>query len=537
MRRTKDSSNMDRTKSGHGVSRRAFLRGAAGIAATGLAGLRPAEAASVPYKQVRQWDDTADVVIVGYGAAGGSAALAAHDDGARVVILEKMDVPGGNSGVCHGGMVIPADVSEAADYYRRLSFGTVDEDMLAGFAEAMVGVPDLLRRLGARPNIGARTPDFPSLRKAKIPAFRFNPTGRDGFAFLARLVGKRNIRVMVKTAAANLVTVPETGEVAGVRALSEGREIYIRARRGIVLACGGYENNPEMFGYYNHPGVSGYVFPLGTPGNTGDGLKMAAAAGACLWHTAPLQWASFCAKAPSRHFGVAVAERIPWNPATGRFLFADRYGRRFMRETKRIYHTRDPLEILRFDHDRAEYPHLPAYLVFDEAHRRAGPVSRKPSEPVGYAEVHQVYDWSRDNAAEVAKGWIVKGDTIAELAGRCGIDANGLEETVGRFNRDAEAGKDTEFGRAPQSMEPLAAPPFYALELGLALVNTQGGPKRNRHGQVLDPDGRPVPRLYAAGELGSFFGFLYQVGSNYPEAWASGRIAGRHAASLSPLPG
>jgi succinate dehydrogenase/fumarate reductase flavoprotein subunit len=84
-------------------------------------------------------------------------------------------------------------------------------------------------------------------------------------------------------------------------------------------------------------------------------------------------------------------------------------------------------------------------------------------------------------------------------------------------------------------MEPVEKRPFYALEMGLALVNTQGGPKHNRYGQVLDPDSQPIPRLYAAGELGSFFGFLYQEGSNYPEAWAFGHIAGKHAASQKPF--
>jgi len=71
--------------------------------------------------------------------------------------------------------------------------------------------------------------------------------------------------------------------------------------------------------------------------------------------------------------------------------------------------------------------------------------------------------------------------------------------------------------------------------MGLVLVNTQGGPKHNKLCQVLDPDDKPIPRLYAAGELGSFFGFLYQEGSNYPEAWAFGRIAGRQAAAEKPF--
>jgi len=285
------------------INRRTFIKGAvAGMSAVGLAGLTTAEAKTVSPQQVRKWDYTADVVVVGYGAAGGNAAIAAHDAGAKVLVLEKMPMAGGNSGVCHGGMVIPDTVSDAIEYYRKLSFGTVDEDMLQGFAEAIVGVPQLLNRFGADVRLGKRTPDFPTLRKYSIPAFRFNPTGKEGFDFLRKLVEKRKIQVLLNTSARNLVQIPETGEVVGVKTESEGREICIKAERGVVLSCGGYENNPEMLAYYNYPGLKDFIFPYGTPGNTGDGLKMASAAGAYLWHTAALQWASFCAKAPSKNW-------------------------------------------------------------------------------------------------------------------------------------------------------------------------------------------------------------------------------------------
>jgi succinate dehydrogenase/fumarate reductase flavoprotein subunit len=129
------------------------------------------------------------------------------------------------------------------------------------------------------------------------------------------------------------------------------------------------------------------------------------------------------------------------------------------------------------------------------------------------------------------KGWVLQADTLEDLAGKIGVDSPGLEETVRNFNRACGEGKDSEFGRARESLAPLAAPPFYAVELGLTLVNTQGGPKHNEDGQVLDFRNESVPRLYAAGELGSFFGFLYQGGSNYPEAWAFGQIAGKRAAA------
>jgi succinate dehydrogenase/fumarate reductase flavoprotein subunit len=523
---------------GKEVNRRTFLKGAvAGLGAIGLAGFSAAEAKTINPHQVPTWDYTAGVVVVGYGAAGGCAAVAARDAGAKVIVLEKMPMAGGNSAVCYGGMVIPASLPSAIEYYGRLSFGTVDEDMLQGFAEAMVGVPALLKKLGAHINIGKRPPAFPTLLHSDIPAFRFAPTGKAGFQFLSELVEKRDIKVMLKTSVKNLIQILETGEVAGVKAESDGKEIYIKAERGVVLACGGYENSPEMFAYYNYPGLRDFIFPSGTPGNTGDGLKLASAAGAYLWHTAALQWGGFCAKTPSKQFGVAIGMNIPRSAKADNFILVNKYGHRFMDETKRLTHNKGTLEVLHFDHGRAEYPNVPAYLVFDETYRKSGPIERAAWGDVGYASVHKIYNWSDDNGAEIEKGWIVKADTFADLAGRIRIDPEGLTETTGKFNSYCATGKDLGFGRSAGAIAPIVKPPYYALEVGLSLVNTQGGPKHNRYGQVLDPDDKPIPRLYAAGELGSFFGFLYQEGSNYPEAWAFGFIAGRRAASEKPFKG
>ena len=523
------------------IKRRTFLKGAvAGIGAIGIAGLSAAEAKTVNLQQVPKWDYMADVVVIGYGAAGGNAAIAAHDAGARVIVLEKMATAGGNSGVCLGAMVIPGTVSEAIEYYRKLSFGTVDEDMLRGFAEAIVGIPRLLNQFGATLKIGKHPPAFPSLLDSStLPVFRFNPTGKEGFQFLSGLVEERGIRVMLNTSAKSLIQIPETGEIVGIKAENKEREIYIKAERGVVLSCGGYENNPEMFGDYNYPGLRDLIFPWGTPGNTGDGLKMASAAGAYLWHMASLQWAGFCAKVPSKQYGVAIGPISPSRPKGKNFVYVNRYGERFMRETKRILQFKGPLEVLFFDHEHAQYPNVPSYLIFDEVVRRSGRIfsNRKALGQVGYGIVHNIYDWSDDCSAEIEKGWIIKADTIADLAGKIKIYPKGLKETIAKFNKYCFTGKDLEFNRSRESMAPIETPPYYAVEMGLALVNTQGGPKRNKYCQVLDPDDKPIPRLYAAGELGSFFGFLYQEGTNYPEAWAFGHIAGRQAASEKPFKG
>ena len=538
---------MDKKADCKKLDRRAFLKSAAagigaagigaGISAVGMAQFNIAEAKTINLHHVRKWDYTADVVVVGYGAAGANAAIAAHDAGAKVIILEKMAIPGGNSGVCHGGVVIPDGVPEAIDYYRKLSFGTVDEEMIKGFAEAMCGIYDLLREFGAIVKTTRWSSTFPAFRKSMLTAFRFNPTGKEGLEFLSALVKKRDIKVMLKTSAGSLIQSPETGDVVGVKAESEGKEIFIKAEKGVVLSCGGYENNPEMFGYYNFPGLKDLIFPLGTPGNTGDGLKMASAAGAYLWHTASLQWAGFCAKAPSKQFGVAIGAINPKRAQANNFIFVNKYGNRFMKETKRMFHTKETLDILYFDHERAEYPNVPAWLILDETSYNSGPIERTGLGAVGYANIHKIYDWSSDKSTEIGKGWVVKADTISELANKIKIDPKGLEETIGEFNNYCHAGKDLRFNRSKETVAPIEKPPYYALEMGLALVNTQGGPKHDKFARVLDPDDKPVPRLYAAGELGSFFGFLYQEGSNYPEAWVFGSIAGKQAATEKPFKG
>jgi len=114
-----------------------------------------------------------------------------------------------------------------------------------------------------------------------------------------------------------------------------------------------------------------------------------------------------------------------------------------------------------------------------------------------------------------------------------GLDAHTLEETIARWNEHCDREEDTDFGRT-QMLVPITEPPFYALELSPAMLNTQGGPRRNGSGQVMRPDGNPVPRLYSAGELGSIYSYLYQGTGNIGECLAFGRISGRNAAAEQP---
>ena len=163
--------------------------------------------------------------------------------------------------------------------------------------------------------------------------------------------------------------------------------------------------------------------------------------------------------------------------------------------------------------------------VFDEETRRKGSLSRGTA---GYNR--DLYTWSLDNSVEIGKGWILQGNSAVELAHKTAIEVSLLEKTIARYNTLCNAGRDEDFGRPREDLRALKAP-FYAIKLWPALINTQGGPRRDKESRVLDPDGRPIPRLYAAGELGSIWGYLYQGACNIVEGLVFGQVAGKKAAA------
>jgi succinate dehydrogenase/fumarate reductase flavoprotein subunit len=174
----------------------------------------------------------------------------------------------------------------------------------------------------------------------------------------------------------------------------------------------------------------------------------------------------------------------------------------------------------------------PMYLICDHTLFSAGPLYDKhPSH--GWTQIIERYDWSEDNSAELAKGWIKTADSLASLAALMGLDPATLEATVSRWNRFCDAKHDADFGRSLM-LAPIVEKPFYAVELLPSMLNTQGGPRRNEKGQIVRPDGTPIPRLYSAGELGSIYSYLYQGTGNIGECLAFGRVSGRNAAAETP---
>ena len=175
----------------------------------------------------------------------------------------------------------------------------------------------------------------------------------------------------------------------------------------------------------------------------------------------------------------------------------------------------------------------PMFLIFDHTLFSAGPLYDKhPSH--GWTQIIERYEWSEDNSAELAKGWIKKADSLAGARRRRRARSGGAGSDRRADGTDfCEAKHDADFGRTLM-LAPIVDGPFYAVELSPSMLNTQGGPRRNEKAQIVRPDGTPIPRLYSAGELGSIYSYLYQGTGNIGECLAFGRVSGRNAAAETP---
>ncbi|MEE9550910.1 MAG: FAD-binding protein, partial [Candidatus Binatia bacterium] len=316
------------------------------------------------------------------------------------------------------------------------------------------------------------------------------------------------------------------GHVAGVSALKDGREIRIKARRGVVLACGGFENNSEMKLQYFELQP---VYPVYL-GNTGDGILMAQKIGATLWH----MWhfhGSYGFKFPEFPFAIRHVWAGPRkNDRKMIWIALDRYGHRFMNEYPPAPQDTGARPLEFYDPDIQDYPRVPCTLIFDEEGRKMGPVAMVIVNDERYH-----YQWSEDNFAEIEKGWIQKGETLEEIAEKTKVPKEILTSTVKRWNLNCEQGSDVDFKRRPKTMMPIATPPFYAMEAWPIVSNTQGGLVHDALQRVLDPMGQSIPHLYAAGEISSIYGHLYLEAGNITEAFVGGRIAGQNVSREEPL--
>ena len=481
------------------------------------------------------WDVEADVVVVGFGAAGAAAAVTAHELGAKVVILEKAPdgEHGGNTRVAGQGYLNTSSVEKAVAYLTALCGPfTVPETMIRVWAEEMGKNNAWLASLGGDPQEHQHQPvgiEFPDLPGADcVHKFHDGPTYGYWYTWqlFERLVVQRPIDILYQTPARALIQDDATKAILGVRAEQKGRSIAVKARKGVVLTCGGFENNQEMIRNYL-PGVP-YCYTSGSPYNEGDGITMAMTVGADLWHMNNYAGPSMALKVPEVRTSFSMQALHYSKQTPGGMIVVGPDARRFTDEKFKTRHGKVPVN----GRWMPMAAPCPMFMIFDHTLFRAGPLYDKhPSH--GWTQIIERYEWSEDNSAELAKGWISKADSIAALASTVGLDPAALGNTVRRWNSSCEVERDAEFGRRLM-LAPIVEAPFYAVELSPSMLNTQGGPRRNEKAQIVRPDGSPIPRLFSAGELGSIYSYLYQGTGNIGECLAFGRIAARNAVAEQP---
>ncbi|HWR21935.1 MAG TPA: FAD-binding protein [Feifaniaceae bacterium] len=482
-------------------------------------------AAPAAFEDTINWDGEYDVVVVGYGAAGAVASITAADAGAKVLMLEKapMGKEGGNSKYAAQIILAPTDREKAITYFKAMRGGydNQTDTIIETIVDGSMQNRDWLTGMGA-----ASLTDVPLIEYPELP-------GSDGIStviiegkmwtsrfwqLLQENVDKRgdNIDIWFESPGTELIQDPATKIIHGVKVERGGKTLSVRAKNGVVLACGGFENNEDMVENYTQ---MQYCYSKGAVYNTGDGIKMAMRVGADLWHMSALSGPDVNFKDPN--MDIAFGYGVQWPSATGNItgffgsnsaFFIGSDGTRFVNEAESPRHGHIDNHGTWISMPIPQ----PAYMIFDEAARLSGPI---------YGS------WSADNSEELAKGYFVQAETIEELAAKISVDPAALKAQVEQYNSFCKNGEDIIFRRDPATMKPIAAGPYYAMELSPSFTNTQGGPKRNEHAEVLDVDGNAIPHLYSAGELGSYYADIYNGGGNLSECIFSGREAGTNAAA------
>jgi succinate dehydrogenase/fumarate reductase flavoprotein subunit len=516
-----------------------------------------------------QWDDSADVIVVGSGAAGFGAALTAADHGAQVMILEKAATIGGttrksaavfwimnNRFMREAGLEDPR--TPALQYLARLAFPVRynpdapdlglqhwEYASLETFYDVGADAIEYYEKIGALnaacnfayPDYNAHIAENAApYGRALYPAA--SPGGQAGGQVLIDEMRSAatayGIPIRTHTAVTDVIL--DGGTVVGVIAQdNSGQLLRLRARKGVVFASGGFTHNRQMREQFLR---GPYVGGCAVTTNTGDFVTIAQRLGAELVNMANA-WS-----AP------IVLQRLQQDPATvsGSFIIpgdgafiVNRYGHRFVNEA-RPYNETTMAQFV-WDSVDLEYPNLPAFAIWDHGvHTTAG--GSEWGNPVPVPGVDPYWVLRGDTWQELASQLAHRLPAVADLVGpvTLGTDfADTLAATAQRFNRFAEAGIDEDFGRgqtphelyfasvfedwfgfrgAPNpTMRPLAATgPYYAAILGPGTLDTKGGPRVDLDGRVQTVDGVPVPGLFAVGNCAG-----YPTGQAY---WAAGGTIG-----------
>ncbi|MDO4633440.1 MAG: FAD-binding protein [Eubacteriales bacterium] len=505
------------------MSRRQFLKGfSAGAAGLALSAALPKFAVSaeenkengILFEDTIAWNAVYDTVIIGFGGAGATAAIEAHDQGLKTIVIEKapQGLDGGNTHYSSQRFlhVNKEDKEKMVEYMKEVR-GLYTDNMSDEIIEYLVdGFTDTLswfESIGGQNYELKNEPEYPDFVNSDVVYKVYTGDNYNFWPVLRRAAFSRrdeNLEIWFNSPCLDLIQDPFTKRVLGVKVQHDGEELNLRASKGVILAAGGFEANNEMIqDYVQLP----YAIPLGSHYNTGEVIKMAQKCGADLWHMSATSGPFLEFKNPRTGYayrqlmGTGKANFVKDTSAV--FVGAD--GTRFMSETTMLKHGH-----VMFHGLFIRVPiSLPAFCVFDEKARLERPLYRV---------------WSDGMEKEIEEEWILKGDTLEELAEKIGVPAEGLVQGIADWNTACENGVDP-LGRQEEYLHAFGEGPYYAFPLTPAFINTQGGPARNTACEVLNTDREPIPGLYSASEIGSFYSSKYQGAGNLAECIVTGRTA------------
>ena len=524
-----------------------------------------------------------DVVVVGSGAAGLTAALAASSAGATVAILERGGKFGGSSSLSGGQLWIPhnryqesARIQDseamATRYLTKLARDRVDRSIINSFVRnSPKALSFIVKYTPLRLALRERLPDYhpewegglkggrtidPGLFDGKSLGAEYrtilhNPqyhlpgglhTTSLEFEMVMRgeevpglkerepstlalgeaLVGglrkgliDAGVPLFLNHRVRRLIV--EEGRVAGVEVRTPKGKKRVRAKRGVVLAAGGFDWNLEMKKtYLSAPSENS----AGCLTDTGDGINMGVGAGAATSLMDEAWWFTLILKPGEKRGWLSTSERtLPGS------IMVNPKGKRFADEAMNYVDLTRAM--LAYDPATYALENVPAYLIFDSGYLSKYPVAK--------------------DRGDEAQKWLVRGETLGELAKKLGVDEQSLAATVAEFNRNAEAGMDPLYHRGESAYDrhwgdpsapnptlgPVTRPPFYGVRMLAGDIGTKGGVTTDAVGRALDGEGGAIPGLYAVGNnAASVMGPGYAgSGATLGPAITFGYLAGMHCAS------
>lgn len=432
---------------------------------------------STPLEELK---DSYDVIIVGAGGGGMSAAIEAKDKGLNPVIFEKMPVAGGNTVKASAGMNASnthyqkeQGIEDNNDLFfeETLKGGkeTNDQELLRYFVDHSAEAIDWLDGLGIELS-NITTTGGMSVKRTHRPADG-SAVGQYLVDGLQRNVYEREIPLFTNADVKEIIE--KDGKVSGAKVTFNNKEEKEIKSKAVIVATGGFGANLEMVSEYN-PDLKGFV-TTNQEGSQGDGIKMIEKLGGQVVDLEQIQIHPTVEQETSYLITEAVR-------GEGAILVSDE-GKRFVNELE----TRDNVSAAII-----ALPEKAAYLIFDASLRDR-------------VKAIDFYD---------EQGLVKQGDTIEDLAKTLALKPDVLKETVETWNQAVKDGKDAEFDRTTGMEHELSQAPFYAIKIAPGIHHTMGGVKINTNAEVLDKDGHAIPGLYAAGEATGGLHGKNRIGGN-----------------------